>query len=159
MSDEHWNAPVPEGADADVFSAWGDYNADVSDEERYHTYADYVESSTTNYEHLINSADAPSHPHGLQAGLTEVEDLTYWHGKLKAEYDRLFPICGACGQVHQINAPAQCDVAPGIRVFLEVWVTSPEAGGPEHPISLIRDMIHEGEHVSVIDAFLDEGDS
>lgn len=105
MSD-HFNGPVPEGADPDVFAAWGDYNADVFDEERYHTYSDYVETSVLNYGHLLRIADPSVHPDGRQAGEDEVQDLKFWYDKLKAEYDRLFPLCGACGQVHAKDRPS-----------------------------------------------------
>jgi hypothetical protein len=142
--------------DPDVFAAWGDFNADMDPQDRYPTYAGYVEDQVQNYEHLLRVADPGAHPDGREAGEQEVQDLTYWHHKLTEEYDRLFTLCGACGQVHAKDRPAECDVAPGVRVMLEVWVTSSEAGGPDDPKALVRDMIREGEHVSLIDAYLSE---
>ena len=124
-----------ENQDPDVFAAFNDYQADVSAGERYGSYAEYVDSSKENYEHLLRTDGSdPEHPEWR-------EDVQFWLTKLNKEYERLHPLCGACGTQHQINAPAQCNVAPGVRVFVELWVSSPEVGGPEDPQAFVRDRV------------------
>jgi len=122
-----------DNTDPDIYAAFRDYNADVSRDERYPTYAGYVEDNVGNYEHLLRSIDMR-----LEGAEVERESIAFWLCKLQLEYERLFPMCGACGQRHQ--DPRECDLHPdkerqGVHVTIDVTVfdqDDPEAYVRQH---------------------------
>lgn len=119
--------------DPDIYAAFRDYNADVSREERFPTYAGYVEDNVGNYEHLLRAVDV-----SLPGGLEERESIVFWLCKLQLEYERLFPMCGACGQRHR--DPRECDLHPDkerrsahVTIDVTVWdQDDPEAYVRQH---------------------------
>lgn len=119
--------------DPDVYAAFRDFQADVSREERFDNYPDYVEDNVHNYEHLLRCIDP-----ALEGAEQEKEAIEFWLNKLQQEHGRLFPMCGACGQQHR--DPRECDLHPDkerrsthVTIDLTVWdQDDPEAYVRQH---------------------------